>query len=503
MVPRAPAEAMARLSVGAADVPAEVRAMVQGMRRMLMTRRKLAAAGSILLGLPVVAIGMITGGPGPGAWAGAPTDPTAPIQAGARAKPGPSKATPAPARIAADTRAPAAPPATTRARVPGEDSHREAVMISGRATDDSGRPVAGATVYILDINRRLHPGDRDIVATLTTGPDGRYVARDVELRVWAPDRSRSNDLEDGVKRLNFHAPPPQLEAESRFQVAGTAPGFGFTWSRPACYLPEKRRPPEPATEKLKQIYRELYRDDPFEFDLVFRPPASIHGKVVDDRARPLGGATVQFGAIDDICAPGPGRGRGREWFCLRMDPRPDESMLFDGIALIPESITSTRTGPDGTYRLDGLPRECQAMFQIDPGHGYEPYRRLARITAGAALPGYADPPLRYDAVLDCTLDALREARFTVRYADTNQPAPGLRIRTWGERPPRHHETYGVTDEQGRTTVLLPPGEHGYDVEVPLDAPYRSARGSVTVDKEGVAGFGVIALEPVSPPPGKR
>ena len=101
MVPRALAEAMARLSVGAADAPAAVRAMVQGMRRMLMTRLKLAAAGSILLGLPVVAIGMITDGPGPGARAGAPTDPTAPIQAGAPAKPGPSNAAPAPARIAA------------------------------------------------------------------------------------------------------------------------------------------------------------------------------------------------------------------------------------------------------------------------------------------------------------------------------------------------------------------------------------------------------------------
>ena len=75
-----------------------------------------------------------------------------------------------------------------------------------------------------------------------------------------------------------------------------------------------------------------------------------------------------------------------------MDQRPDEPFAFGGIALIPESITSTRTGPDGTYRLDGLPRECQLWFQIDPGHGYEPYRRWARITAGPDRPGDAMPP---------------------------------------------------------------------------------------------------------------
>lgn len=393
-------------------------------------------------------------------------------------------------------------------------------MISGRATDDSGRPVAGATVYIVDINRRLHPGDRDIVATLTTGPDGRYVARDVELRVWAPDPSRPNDLEvnDGVRRSIFGLRPTQRYAESRFQVAGTAPGFGLTWSWPACYMPEKRRPrdygSEPIEEVLKQHdFKQLYRGEPFEFDLVFRPPASIHGKVVDDRGRPLGGAKVQFGATDSIWAPDPGRRRVRESACQRVDQRPPEPFegiaprlvgepsTFVGIALMPESITSTRTGPDGTYRLDGLPRECVLSFQSDTGHGYEPDRRYFFITARAARPPM--PCLGYDAVLDWTLDALRDARFTVRYADTSQPARGLRIRTWGERPPRHHETYGVTDEQGRTTVLLPPGEHGYDVEVPLDAPYRSARGSVKVGKEEVSEFGVIALEPASPPPGKR
>jgi hypothetical protein len=357
------------------------------------------------------------------------------------------------------------------------------------------------------------------VATLTTGPDGRYVARDVELRVWAPDPSRPNDLEvnDGVRRSIFGLRPTQRYAESRFQVAGTAPGFGLTWSWPACYMPEKRRPrdygSEPIEEVLKQHdFKQLYRGEPFEFDLVFRPPASIRGKVVDDRGRPLGGAKVQFGATDSIWAPDPGRRRVRESACQRVDQRPPEPFegiaprlvgepsTFVGIALMPESITSTRTGPDGTYRLDGLPRECVLSFQSDTGHGYEPDRRYF-FTARAARPPM--PCLGYDAVLDWTLDALRDARFTVRYADTSQPARGLRIRTWGERPPRHHETYGVTDEQGRTTVLLPPGEHGYDVEVPLDAPYRSARGSVKVGKEEVSEFGVIALEPASPPPGKR
>jgi len=38
------------------------------------------------------------------------------------------------------------------------DSHVETIEVSGRATDSAGRPVSGATAYVIETNRRsMHP----------------------------------------------------------------------------------------------------------------------------------------------------------------------------------------------------------------------------------------------------------------------------------------------------------------------------------------------------------
>ena len=100
---------------------------------MLMGKLRLAAAVAIVLGMSAIGIGALAGGP---------------RRAGPEAATGSQK-------TAATGKGQAAPARKKPRPRPGDDSHRESITVSGRAIDPSGRPVAGATVYIIDGNRRM------------------------------------------------------------------------------------------------------------------------------------------------------------------------------------------------------------------------------------------------------------------------------------------------------------------------------------------------------------
>ena len=177
---------------------------------MLMGKLKLAAAVAIVLGLSAIGIGALAGGPRHGAGTGT-------------------------AQVVRPRRDRRRRPRRTRARPPRRRRSRAAPVrrFASRGDHDLGprdRSVgpAGRRGHGLR-HRRQSPAverrRRDVLATATTGPDGRFVARDVELPVWKPEPS----------------PVPAAE-EGRFQVAATAPGFGFTWHPIACFRPADRPP---------------------------------------------------------------------------------------------------------------------------------------------------------------------------------------------------------------------------------------------------------------------
>ncbi len=216
-VPAALAEAAARMMTAAGGLSAAVPALVEGAGRMtLLARIQPAAALLIAVGLSALGVGALASAPRRGAPAAIEADP----QEGVR----PPKADAPGAPFVSKGQDPHAPLAATKAHAPGEASHRETVTFSGRATDEAGRPVAGATIYILDINGQLHPGDRDIVARAVTGPDGRYIARDVGLRI---SGARPEPLERPWGRAGTDDDP---RAESAARSRESVPG-GWDGSR--------------------------------------------------------------------------------------------------------------------------------------------------------------------------------------------------------------------------------------------------------------------------------
>ena len=234
-----------------------------------------------------------------------------------------------------------------------------AIRTSNRSPFRVERPTrdgpAGRRCHGLCHRRPIADGvNSQLLATATTGPDGRFVARGVELTVWKPDPS----------------PLPGAE-EGRFQVAATAPGFGFTWHEIVGYRPGERPHAAAAARPAANEVDTFYQGEPIAIDLAFGPAASLHGKLVDDRGRPLAGVKVQVGVIDYTRRPN----GGKMWSCVRVDPTdtvPRERRAFDGVHAMPDDILSTRTGADGTYRIDGLPRETEFLTLIDPGPEYDP-----------------------------------------------------------------------------------------------------------------------------------
>ncbi len=457
------AEATAGMTVGTAtgsgSVPAAVLALVEGVARMMiMTRLKLTAAVAVVLGLSAIGIGALAGHPRRG---GGPDAETAQVAATA---PGSSK-------TAAAGKSQTAPAKKRPRPRPFDDSHRETITVTGRATDPSGRPVAGATVYVIDCNRRL--GDNPLLTT-TTGPGGRFIARDVELPVWKPEPG----------------PVPAPE-EGRFQVAATASGFGFTWHPIACFRPGDRPRAASRTTPPVNELEAFYRGEPIAIDLSFGPSASVRGKVVDDRGRPLANVKVQVG----VCNAG--RRGEKMWSCRRVDPTdpaPDERREFNGIHALPESLLSTRTGPDGSYRIDGLPREAQFLARIDPGPDYEPFEDTIATTAA---PIANVRSLGHDGVLDWRSLASRPVPITVIQANTGRPARNVTVRARSDLTAVGAGGVGVTDDEGGTTLRLKPGKYEIAIEPPFGAPELPGRGSIQVPHEDVRGYTPFRLEPAA------
>src|SRR5579883_1561908 len=307
-------------------------------RTMVLTKLKMTLVGLIVAGLTAMGIGAMATGPQPLAQDETP------------AKISRAKAGTGAEKIAGKNDETTA--RTPKRKIPRDDeSSIETIEITGRATDPSGRPVAGATVYVIDTNTGRHVEDNPILSTVTTGPDGRFTAVGVELRV----------------KKSQPRPLPGVD-ESRFQVAGTARGFRLTWHDETGYRPtaRPRADARPGSDDLEAFYR----DEPIVIDLVFGPPASLRGKVVDDRGRPLAGAKVQAGLCDDPRRPH----GGKSWSWTRLDATsttPGNRRDFHGFHAMPEELFTTRTGPDGTYQLDGLPREARLLTLIDPGPEYD------------------------------------------------------------------------------------------------------------------------------------
>ena len=295
------------------------------------------------------------------------------------------------------------------------------ITVRGRGTDSEGKPVAGATIYLVSTN-----GTDALLGTTNTDRDGAYTFRNARLPV-----SRTRD---------------DTPLAGTFQVYGTAPGFGFAWHGMRSYEPRRR----PADGKVAGDDYTLFGDDPKVMDLRFPPSATLSGHVLDETDRPVADARMRIGSCDYL------------------DTEGKESHVnfraFWAIHALSGALTTTKTGPDGRFHLDGLPRE--AGFRIFVEHPNYAWMDLYAATTNRPesafefprqmIAGHERPPVE-TGPLKITLQSTRHIAVRTIFADSGRPAPKVSV-SMG-RLPAGTSAYGISDADGRILLRLPPGEY--------------------------------------------
>lgn len=368
--------------------------------------------------------------------------------------------------------APVVPPPTPRAPAPRRGSAGASIhpiTIEGRALDPEGRPVAGAAIFVTDCNRSRPSGADEVLGRAVAGPDGRFALRDVALPVLPPEPG-----------------PIPRPTEGKFEVAGSAPGRGFTW-----HAVQSFRPVSPPTDAAPDEQGTVsYAGQPITADLLFGPPARIHGRIIDDRGRPVAGAKVQVGLIDNTRNPS---GSGT-WSCVAINPKGGDEPSFHGVGSLPEGVRSARTDADGRYSLDGLPREAKMLALIDQDPTLEP-EVLNLATSTTPFPDVRS--LGHDGVLDHTFVLPRAVPVRVALADSGRVASGVLVLAQGKTTQRAGAS-APTDGEGLATLALRPGSYTLRIEPPFGLRYRVAEGAIKVGEGGVAEPLRFALEPGAP-----
>jgi hypothetical protein len=185
-------------------------------------------------------------------------------------------------------------------------------------------------------------------------------------------------------------------------------------------------------------------------DLHFPPAAALTGRIVDEAGRPVPNARIRLGHCDSLDTQGKESHHNfREFWAL-------------GSA--PPALTKAETGPDGRFRLEGLPGE--AGFRLFVEHPDYAWMDLWAATTNRpvdafdyplqAIAGDVRPPVT-TGELKVTLRATRQIAVRTVFADSGRPAP--RVRVSASQGPSGPGGYGTTDAEGQLQLRIPPGEY--------------------------------------------
>jgi hypothetical protein len=321
------------------------------------------------------------------------------------------------------------PPAKKFAKRP---TYKHPITVTGQAIDEQGKPIPDAKIYMAS---KLVAWRR-IVST-TTDANGRYEFRDVELPI---DTAKSELDQD----------------KGAFEVFGEASGYGFAWRPTKRFYPQGQPngQPEPGIDDPAGFKA----TDQIALDLKFPPPSQLSGRIVDELGKPIANTrlTIRYCST----TPAAGYGPGREFKVMK--PANELESMNDEDS-VPPSMRMRTTDADGRFNFTQLPKDCRFRIAISPEH-----------FAGRGIWAATRDDLRDDngnAILsgDFVVEFFhpRDVLVQVVYGDTGQPARKVLVQ--GDSVGAHWSE--TSDDEGRVTLHLPPGEYRLQLVPERGTPY--------------------------------
>lgn len=288
------------------------------------------------------------------------------------------------------------------------------ITVTGKATDRDGKPVANATIFLVSTN--VSPDK--LLGKTTTDAKGLYEFRDAELGFAVCPNDK------------------QFIPFGSFEVFGMTPGYAFAWQQMQ-HVHLRNRPGVAYVGERRFVLGE-----PIETELRFDPPQKVSGQFVDDEGNPIAGVTVAFGDCDNSGKPD---GDSSDGFWA----------MDQAVKLIP-SLLETRSGADGRFEFSSVPPEAMCWLMIShPEYG----ERAIYTSTSQSPPATHDDNHPVEPLpIKMTLHKARTVSVDVKFADTNQPAAKIRVSAQQMRA-TGSAAHGTSDENGKLTLKLPPGEY--------------------------------------------
>jgi hypothetical protein len=292
--------------------------------------------------------------------------------------------------------------------------------VAGTAVDSMQRPVSGATLYLIAINRK---GDK-LLGKVTSDKNGRFDFGSVTLP---------------TIRLFGNSMP----ASGIFQIVWSAPKFACSWS-PAITLKSAARPA--TARRAGESELAFWRDDPIDLTIELTAPAEVTGRFLNSAGKPIPGVRLQVYRCNS----------------LKSDDKLTPQLALS--SLVPELLRDqvcAISDAEGRFRFGAIPADahCGLVFEHD-GLGRGSF-------AVATSANEADlPPRTFSSAqmpIDITLQEPHSVTVLVQASETQLPVRGASVSaTTGDFVQR--SASGVADENGNLILSLSPGKHSVRVQ---------------------------------------
>ncbi|MBI1849136.1 MAG: sigma-70 family RNA polymerase sigma factor [Planctomycetes bacterium] len=299
------------------------------------------------------------------------------------------------------------------------------ITVTGHASDESGKPIAGATIWLVSTNGK----DAPLGETLSNS-DGEFAFHDAPLPIGRWDDTRS---------------------QGSFQVFGVAEGRGFAWHGMRYFHPE----PRPKNWIVSGEDDSTFPGQPIVTDLRFGPAKRLEGRIVDENGDPIAHAAI--GVVG----------------CNYLDVSGHESHVnhreFWAIDQFAEARRSTFTGEDGRFSLEALPAECCLCLGI--GHHTHADTFVYAATTDRAITEHndlIDPKYAHrvsTGVLTITLQSTRVVHVAVVSGESDTPVPRVSVNA-SSSSTIETGANGTSDANGTVDLKLPPGEFKLTADPP-------------------------------------